>query len=114
MTRGTNRAHVARAALEAIVFQSAEVLHAMGRDSGKALSELRVDGGATRNNLLLQFQADLLGVEVVRPQVTETTALGALWQSERRFVPAIADAQRENLTAGWQRAVERARDWAAC
>jgi len=131
LTRGSNRAHIARATLEAIAFQSAEVLNAMQRDFGSPLSELRVDGGASRNNLLLQFQADLLGVAVVRPQVTETTALGAaflaglavgfwqdeaelaaLWQAERRFEPAMPAAQRDQLMAGWKRAVDRARDWA--
>ncbi len=131
MTRGTNRAHIARATLEAIAFQSAEVLHAMERDSGTPLRELRVDGGAARNDLLLQFQADLLNVEVVRPCITETTALGAaylaglvvgfwqdedeiasLWQPERRFTPTMNEEQRTSLMAGWQRAVERARHWA--
>lgn len=130
MTRGTNRAHIARATLEAIAFQSAEVLIAMQRDSGKPLAELRVDGGAARNNLLLQFQADLLGVEVVRPKVTETTALGAaflaglavgfwqdetelatLWQAERRFTPTMPADQRDTLMAGWRRAVDKARNW---
>jgi len=132
MTRGTNRAHVARATLEAIAFQSAEVLDAMQRDARRNVSELRVDGGAARNNLLLQFQADLLGVEVVRPRVTETTALGAaflaglavgfwsdeaelaqLWQAERRFTPNMSASAREDLMAGWQRAVERTRNWVA-
>ena len=132
MTRGTNRAHVARATLEAIAFQSAEVLDAMQRDARRILRELRADGGAARNNLLLQFQADLLGVEVVRPKVTETTALGAaflaglavgfwrheaelsqLWQAERRFTPRMSSDQRENLMAGWRRAVERTRNWVA-
>ncbi len=131
LTRGSNRAHIARATLEAIAFQSAEVLNAMQRDFGKPLSELRVDGGASRNNLLLQFQADLLGVAVIRPKITETTALGAaflaglavgfwqdeaelvfLWQAERRFEPAMPDARRDDMMAGWKRAVERARDWA--
>ncbi len=131
MTRGTSRAHIARATLEAIAFQSAEVLIAMQLDSGWPLSELRVDGGAAGNNLLLQFQADLLGVEVVRPRVTETTALGAAflaglavgfwqneaelaaqWQAERRFTPAIPDAQRDSLLGDWRRAVDRARNWA--
>ncbi len=130
MTRGTNRAHIARATLEAIAFQSAEVLIAMQRDAGKPLAELRVDGGAARNNLLLQFQADLLGVEVVRPEITETTALGAaflaglavgfwedeaelaaLWQAERRFTPAMPADQRDALLAGWRRAVDKARNW---
>ncbi|MEI7431564.1 MAG: glycerol kinase GlpK, partial [Betaproteobacteria bacterium] len=130
ISRGTQRAHIARATLEAIAFQSAKVLIAMERDSAKPLSELRVDGGAASNNLLLQFQADLLGVDVVRPQVTETTALGAaflaglavgfwqdeselasLWQLERRFTPALPEAQRQDLMAGWQRAVGRTLNW---
>ena len=77
LTRGTTRAHITRAALESIGYQSAELLEAMQKDSGLALSELRVDGGASRNNLLMQMQADILGVPVVRPKVTETTAWGA-------------------------------------
>ncbi|MBI4740790.1 MAG: glycerol kinase GlpK [Betaproteobacteria bacterium] len=131
MTRGTTRAHIARAALEAIAFQSAEVLQAMEADSGERLSELRVDGGAAGNDLLLQFQADLLGVPVVRPQITETTALGAaylaglavgfwrdeaeiasLWRAERRFWPHLPAAQRDALLAGWRRAVQRSLNWA--
>jgi glycerol kinase len=131
MTRGTTRAHIARAALEAIAFQSAEVLNAMQRDSGDRLTELRVDGGAASNNLLLQFQADLLDVPVVRPQITETTALGAaylaglavgfwqdeaelaaLWRAERRFEPAMSGERRAALFADWHRAVERTRNWA--
>ncbi|MBE2258223.1 MAG: glycerol kinase GlpK [Rhodobacteraceae bacterium] len=130
MTRGSNRAHVARAALEAIAFQSADVLSAMEKDSADRLRELRVDGGAARNDLLLQFQADVLGVPVVRPRITETTALGAaylaglavgfwhdeaelasMWRAERRFEPAIADDRRAALLAGWRRAVERCRHW---
>ena len=131
MTRGTTRAHLARAALEAIAFQSAEVLQAMASDAGQPITELRVDGGAAHNDLLMQFQADLLGVPVVRPQVTETTALGAaylaglavgfwqdeaeltaLWRAERRFEPAMADARRSALFADWRRAVERSLHWA--
>jgi glycerol kinase len=130
LSRGSQRAHIARAALEAIAFQSAEVLLAMQRDAGTALGELRVDGGAARNNLLLQFQADLLGIEVLRPKVTETTALGAaflaglavgfwqddaelaaLWQLERRFTPAMPAARRLTLMADWRRAVERSLNW---
>ena len=130
MTRGTTRAHIARAALEAIAFQSAEVLQAMELDAGERLGELRVDGGAARNNLLLQFQADLLGVPVVRPHITETTALGAaclaglavgfwqddaeltaLWRAERRFEPAMSGEHRAALLATWRRAVERSRHW---
>lgn len=131
MTRGTNRAHIARATLEAIAFQSAEVLKAMELDAGDRLRELRVDGGGAANDLLLQFQADLLGVPVVRPRVTETTALGAaylaglavgfwqdevelasLWRAERRFEPTMPDAQRSALLGGWRRAVERCLHWA--
>ncbi len=130
MTRGTSRAHIARAALEAIAFQSAEVLLAMEQDAGHALRELRVDGGAANNDLLLQFQADILGVPVVRPRVTETTALGAawlaglavgfwrdeaeltaLWQAERRFAPDMSADRRATLMAGWQRAVQRSLRW---
>jgi glycerol kinase len=123
---------VARAALEAIAFQSAEVLDAMQRDAATPLTELRVDGGAARNDLLMQFQADIAGVPVVRPEVTETTALGAaylaglavgvwsgtdelerLWRAERRFEPGMSEDQRAQLMATWRRAVERARGWAA-
>ena len=130
LSRGTTKAHIARAALEAIAFQSAEVLMAMQRDAGQALVELRVDGGATANDLLMQFQADLLGVPVVRPQVTETTALGAAylaglgvgfwnsadevaanWKVDRRFEPAMPrDAAAARLTQ-WERAVARSREW---
>ena len=131
LTRGTGKAHLARAALEAVAYQTADVLGAMVADSGAPLTELRVDGGAAANDFLLQFQADILGVPVVRPRVLETTALGAAylaglaagwwgdprdlsgqWAVERRFEPAMAEAQRAALLAGWRRAVERARDWA--
>lgn len=131
MTRGTTRAHVARAALESIALQSADVLAAMQKDAQQPITQLRVDGGAARNDLLMQMQADLSGVPVVRPRVNETTALGAaylaglatgvwasqeeiaaLWQVDRRFEPAIdEDARAERLTR-WQRAVQRAREWA--
>jgi glycerol kinase len=131
LTRGATGAHVARAALEAIAFQSAEVLRAMEADASLKLTELRVDGGATANNLLMQFQADLLGVPVVRPKVTETTALGAAylaglavgywsdlsdvaanWHIDRRFEPAMARDEAAVLTAGWDKAVARAKAWA--
>jgi len=131
MTRGTTRAHVARAALEAIALQSADVFAAMARDARIPLVELRVDGGASRNNLLMQMQADFLGVPVVRPQVTETTALGAAclaglatgfwsdgaliaeqWQVDRRFEPRLAEGERQAKLARWREAVERARGWA--
>ena len=129
ITRGTTRAHLARAALEAIAYQSRDVLDTMKRESGVTLSTLRVDGGAAANDFLCQFQADVLGVEVLRPSVTETTGLGAaylagvgtgLWKSgdlgrrwrlERRFTPTMSEDAREAAYAGWRRAVERARGW---
>ncbi len=130
LSRGTTKAHIARAALESIAFQSAEVLAAMQRDAGRPLLELRVDGGATSNDLMMQFQADLLGVPVVRPKVTETTALGAAylaglavgfwdstdevaanWQVDRRFEPTIAREDADARLRQWSRAVERSRSW---
>jgi glycerol kinase len=132
LTRGTTKAHVARAALESIAFQSLDVLEAMQRDAARPLTELRVDGGASRNDLLMQFQADIMNVPVVRPAVTETTALGAaylaglatgfwggldeiaaLWSAERRFEPAMQADQRGALIGDWRRAVERSRRWSA-
>ena len=130
LTRGASGGHIARAALEAIAFQSADVLAAMEKDAGITLTELRVDGGATANDLLLQFQADILGVPVVRSRVRETTALGAAylaglavgywksdaditshWQADRRFEPAMPRAQAAALRAEWERAVSRAMAW---
>ena len=130
VTRGTTAAHVARAALEGIAFQVADVLRAMEADAKIRLKELRVDGGASANNLLMQFQSHLLGVPVVRPKVTETTALGAAylaglavgywkdqkqiatqWQVDRRFMPAMKPAQRRQLETGWRKALDRARRW---
>jgi glycerol kinase len=132
LTRGASAAHLARAALESIAFQSADVLDAMQKDAGITLSELRVDGGAAANDLLMQFQADILGVPVVRPQVLETTALGAAylaglavgywestdeiaanWRVDRRFEPRMAAARAAELRSGWEKAVGRARDWAS-
>ncbi len=131
MTRGTGRAHIARAALEAIALQSADVFAAMSRDARIPLRELRVDGGASRNNLLMQMQADFLGTPVVRPRVTETTALGAAylaglatgfwrdadeigaqWQADRRFEPRLAESGRQAKLARWREAVERSKNWA--
>jgi glycerol kinase len=131
LTRGTTRAHIARAALESIAFQSAELLEAMQKDAGEKLSELRVDGGAAANDLLMQFQADLLGVPVARPKVLETTALGAAylagltvnlwksreevashWQLDRRFEPSMSRDQAAAKMARWREAVARARGWA--
>jgi len=130
LTRGTTAAHIARASLEAIAYQVADVLRAMERDGDVRLKELRVDGGASVNNLLLQFQADLLGVPVVRPRVSETTALGAAylaglavgywknqaeiaaqWQVDRRFTPAMKPSTRQALTGEWTKAVSRAKRW---
>jgi glycerol kinase len=131
MTRGTTRAHIARAALEAIALQTADVFDAMAADSGIELKELRVDGGASRNDLLMQMQADFLGVPVVRPRITETTALGAAclaglatgywqgpqelaarWSADRRFEPLLAEGERQRRLARWRQAVERAKGWA--
>jgi glycerol kinase len=132
MTRGTTRAHIARAALDAIALQTADVFVAMKADSGIALTELRVDGGASNNNLLMQLQANVLGVDVVRPVQTETTALGAAylaglatglwasaadisaqWQEAARFKPQSTPAQRQAQLRRWRQAVLRSRGWAA-
>ncbi len=129
ITRGTTKAHLARAALEAMAYQSRDVIEAMERVSGIKLKELRVDGGAAVNNLMMQFQADLLGVPVVRPKVTETTALGAallaaigagvksetdisrLWRLDQVFRPQMDRAESDRLYRGWQRALDRAKGW---
>jgi glycerol kinase len=129
LTRGTTKAHIARAALEAIAYQNRDVLDAMTLESGAQLRALRVDGGAAANNFLCQFQADVLNVEVLRPAVTETTAMGAAflagvgagawktgdlagrWRLERRFAPSPDTEARAAGYAGWRRAVERARGW---
>jgi glycerol kinase len=130
MTRGTNRAHIARAALEGIALQVTDVLEAMQADSGLTLQELRVDGGASANNMLMQLQADILGVRVVRPKNSESTALGAAylaglgvgywpdketiasqWQKDKTFEPKIDDAARAKQRAQWKRALDRSRDW---
>ena len=131
LTRGTTRAHLARATLEAIAYQTRDVLEVMSREAGRLPAELRVDGGATENDFLCQFQADILGMPLLRPRVRETTGLGAaylaglgvglwrgpealrdLWQLDRSFEPAMSAARREALYADWQRAVARARGWA--
>ena len=130
LTRGSTKAHLARAALEAMAYQTRDVLDAMQRDAGVPLAELKVDGGASANNLLLQFQSDILPALVRRPVVQETTALGAAylaglavgywtdredlrrnWALDREFVPVRDTASRERLYADWQRAVERSRNW---
>lgn len=127
LTRGSNASHIARAALESIAYQTMDVLKAMEADSGISIKELRVDGGATANNLLMQFQSDILNTKVLRPTVTETTALGAAylaglavdywksveeiqqqWQIDRIFTPEMAADKRNNLCNGWQKAVKTA------
>jgi len=130
LTRGTTSAHIARAAIESIAYQTVDVLKAMEADAGLPIKELRVDGGATANNLLMQFQADLLGCKVIRPQIVETTALGAAylaglavgywknaeeiqgqWQSEREFLPNADIADVKGAMNGWKRAVSAARSF---
>jgi glycerol kinase len=130
LTRGANRNHITRAALESIAYQSKDVIRSMEEDSGIKLATLKVDGGATVNNFLMQFQSDILGVEVQRPKVTETTALGAAylaglavgfwkskdeitenWAVDKNFLPDMTDEKRDNLYNGWKRAVERSKDW---
>ncbi|MBF4634509.1 glycerol kinase GlpK [Agreia pratensis] len=130
LTRFVNKGHIARAALESIAFQTREVLDAVNADSGVPLTELKVDGGATANDTLLQFQADILNVPVVRPVVAETTALGAAyaaglavgywdnlddlrnnWQEDKRWTPNMDDAERERLYRNWKKAVTKTLDW---
>lgn len=132
ITRGTTAAHLARAALESIAYQTSDVLKAMEADAAFPISELRVDGGATVNNLLMQFQSDILNTLVIRPKITETTALGAAymaglaigywnglheieeyWTADAIFKPAMDDAKRTTLTRNWARAVKAAQAWAS-
>jgi glycerol kinase len=132
LTRGVTRAHLVRAALESIAYQTRDVLEAMQRDTGLQVAELRVDGGAAANNLLLQFQADILGIPLVRTMGVETTARGAAylaglavgtwksqaeiatqWRGDTRFFPTMTAERRDQLYAGWRRAVERSKGWAA-
>jgi glycerol kinase len=130
MTRGTTAAHIARAALDSIAYQTMEVLKAMEADSGIEIKELRVDGGATENNLLMQFQADILNTQVVKPEVTEVTAIGAAylaglatgfwdsiediqeqWSISRQYDPAPSGSHQE-LIRGWLKAIKAAKAWA--
>jgi glycerol kinase len=129
LTRGTGRAHLARATLEAIAYQSVDAVRAMEAAGGEPLAELKADGGATVNGWLMQFQADVLGVPVVVPEIEQTTALGAAylagvgaglmtldqvrrtWRERARFEPRMGEDERETLLSGWSRALERARDW---
>jgi glycerol kinase len=130
LTRGSTAAHLARAALDSIAYQTFEVIQSMQADSGIKLLELRVDGGAAVNNLLLQFQSDLTGCRVIRPKITETTALGAAylaglavqywqdtddiihhWKPDRVFTPSKTPEQTEALLKGWRRAIKAAVSW---
>ncbi len=130
LTRGTNKGHIARAALEGIAFQVADVLDAMEQDSGISIEQLRVDGGASANNMLMQFQADILQAPVVRPKVIETTALGAaflaglatgywksvseiesIWQADRVFQPQMDAKESVKRRNRWKEALERAKHW---
>jgi glycerol kinase len=129
LTRGATRAHLARASLESIAFQTTDAVRAMEAASGVELAELRADGGATANGWLMQFQADVLGVPVVVPEIPETTALGAAylagvgtsvwtidqvrtgWRVKDRYEPRMSEDQRESLLHDWRRALQRARDW---
>ena len=130
LTRGSGRAHLARATLESIAYQAVDAVEAMEQASGERLAELRADGGAVANRWLMQFQADVLGRPVVVPEVSQTTALGAAllaglgvglwtlddvgagWHEAARYEPEIGDDQRASLLDGWRRAVERSRNWA--
>ncbi len=130
LTRGATKAHIARAALEAVALQNLDIMESMKADSGLEITALRADGGASRNNMLMQFQADMLGVPVERPMVTETTALGAAclaglatdfwkdktdmtarWKLDRRFEPRMGEDQRLELRHNWHKAIDRARNW---
>ena len=131
LTRGVKKEHIIRAAIEAIAYQSRDVLEVMQKDSGIHLKMIKVDGGAVQNNLLMQFQTDILGIPLVRPEVTETTALGAAylaglatgfwnnkeeisrkWKADKKFLPGIDNETKEKLYSGWKKAVQRALNWA--
>jgi len=130
MTRGTGRKHLVRATLESIAYQVYDVMEAMAKDAGVEIPSLRVDGGASANNFVMQFQSDIMGKEVLRPVCVETTALGAAylaglavgywanqdeivsnWQVDRKFEPKMGKAEVDKLLAGWQKAVSRALKW---
>jgi len=130
LTRFINKAHIARAVLEATAFQTKEVLEAMEKDTGIKLASLKVDGGMVNNELLMQFQADMLNVPVIRPTITETTALGAAyaaglavgvwkdqedlrdyWREDRVWTPAMEETERDRQYKGWKKAVKRSFDW---
>ena len=130
LSRDTNRNHIVRASLEAIAFQSAEVLQSIAKDTGQEIKELRIDGGAAANDFLCRFQADVLGLHVKRPKILETTAIGAaflaglsvgvwkdqeqiskLWKQEKMFSPNISREDSARMMEEWGRAVERAKNW---
>ena len=130
LTRGTNRGNIARAALEAIAFQTMDVLRAMESDSEIKVNELRVDGGATANNLLMQIQSDILGIPIIRPKISETTALGVAylaglavgfwnsyediagqWEIDKKFEPQLNNEKIDKMKIYWSRAVERSKAW---
>jgi glycerol kinase len=130
LTRGSTDAHIARAAIESIAFQSMDLLQAMEADAGMPIKEVRVDGGATVNNQLMQFQSDILNTQVIRPKITETTALGAAylaglavgfweninelqqyWLKDRAFAPGMSDQERNDLQKNWKKAVRAAQAW---
>ncbi|MGB3798264.1 MAG: FGGY-family carbohydrate kinase, partial [Lewinella sp.] len=129
LTRGTAKGHIVRATLQSLAYQTKDVLEAMQKDAGQQLTTLRVDGGASANDFLMQFQADILGTNVERPKIVETTALGAAmlaglavgfwerkdleatWQRDKAFEPVMEEAVRKRRYAGWQKAVKRTMDW---
>ena len=130
ITRGTRKEHLVRAALESIAYQSMDVLEAMKADSGMDVTELKVDGGASANNFLMQFQADIINMNVIRPKIIETTALGAAflagrgtgtweskkdiqgkWVPDKVFIPSMDDDTRKRKYSGWKKAVERSMNW---
>ncbi len=132
LSRGTEKGHIARAALEAIAMQTLDIINAMQKDAGMEISRLRVDGGASRNNMLMQYQANFTGLVVERPTITETTALGAAylaglavgfwedeeelksnWQLDRRFEPNMPEGQRLKILEQWQKAIARTKAWIA-
>ena len=130
ITRGTTTAHIARASIESIALQTMDVLHAMNEDAALPIKELRVDGGATANNLLMQYQSDVMNCTVIRPKITETTALGAAylaglaigfwkdtneienyWEAEKTFEPAMNEEKRQNEFHQWKKAIRAAQAW---
>lgn len=131
ITRGTTKAHIARAILESIAYQTRDVIEVMQKESGISINSLKVDGGAAKDNLLMQFQADILGIKVIRPKVMETTSMGvamlaglsvglwnsleelrSIWKVDKEFIPSMSEEKRRALYSGWKEAVKRAMGWA--